>query len=345
VGDVDAALAQIAKGALSPVYVLTGEERLLRDQLVAAIRHACLDGAVAAFNEDKFTAGEVDVEQVLGAARTVPMMANRRFVLVRGVERWDASSGDGESKPKAAPLDKLAEYVADPVPSTCLVLVATKLDGRRKLVTSAKKLGYVVSCDVLDRRALPGWIVKRFEALGHAVDRDIAELLAEIAGPELAYVNDAIERLSLYVGPAGAVTEAAVSECVARVRTADTWALVNAVGARDLAAALRILADVYEPRDRGLPLLGALAWSIRQLARFQAAVSSGASADEAARAAGVFQPFRARELATKARAFRPKELERWLQVLADTDLALKSSRRPADAILEDMLTRLCRRAA
>ena len=29
-------------------------------------------------------------------------------------------------------------------------------------------------------------------------------------------------------------------------------------------------------------------------------------------------------------------------VLAETDLALKSSRRPADAILEDMLTRLCR---
>jgi DNA polymerase-3 subunit delta len=91
-----------------------------------------------------------------------------------------------------------------------------------------------------------------------------------------------------------------------------------------------------------LPLLGALAWSIRQLARYQAAVEGGASADDAARQAGVFQPYRARELATKARAVRPKEVERWMLVLAETDLALKSSRRGADAILEEMLTRLCR---
>jgi DNA polymerase-3 subunit delta len=64
--------------------------------------------------------------------------------------------------------------------------------------------------------------------------------------------------------------------------------------------------------------------------------------DEAARRAGVFQPYRARELANKARAVRPREVERWMLVLAETDLALKSSRRSADAILEEMLTRLCR---
>jgi len=79
-------------------------------------------------------------------------------------------------------------------------------------------------------------------------------------------VDDAIERLSLYAGPGAAIDEAAVGACVARVRTADTWALVDAVGARDLGRALRTLADAYDPRERGLPLLGALAWSVRQLA-------------------------------------------------------------------------------
>jgi len=173
------------------------------------------------------------------------------------------------------------------------------------------------------------------------MERDVAELLAAIAGPELAYVNDAIERLSLFAGANAPIDEAAVAECVARVRTADTWALVDAVGKRDLGLAFRILADVYDPRDRGLPLLGALAWSIRQLAKYQAATADGVAPDEAARKAGVFQPFRARELAQKARGFRAKEVERWLLVLSETDVALKSSRRAADAILEDMLTRMC----
>ena len=55
--------------------------------------------------------------------------------------------------------------------------------------------------------------------------------------------------------------------------------------------------------------------------------------------------FRAREHAKKLKAFRPRELERWLVIVQETDVALKSSRRSADAILEEMFTRLCRRAA
>jgi DNA polymerase-3 subunit delta len=234
------------------------------------------------------------------------------------------------------------EYATAPVDSTCLVIVASKIDARRKLVLTGRREGWLVACDPIDARALPGWIGEQCAARGHAIDREVAELLAALVGPELASVHDAIERLSLYVGKGAAIDEAAVGACVARVRTADTWALVDAVGSRDLGRAMRTLSDAYDPRERGLPLLGALAWSLRQLARYQTSLASGMAHDEAARHAGVFQPSRARELAAKARALRPKELERWILVLADTDVALKSSRRPADAILEEALTRLCR---
>ncbi|HEX8791534.1 MAG TPA: DNA polymerase III subunit delta [Polyangiaceae bacterium] len=331
------AIEQAKSGKLLPLYVVAGEERLLRDEVVAELRAAALGGGVAAFNEDKFTAGEAGVDKVVAAARTAPMMAPRRFVLLRGAERWDTEA-------ETSPFDTLAEYAANPVDSTCFVIVASKLDGRRRFVMAARKAGFLVTCDPLDDRSLPPWIASRFRSKGHAIDRDVAELLAALAGPHLSPVDDAVERLSLYVGPGAAIDEDAIAVCVARVRTADTWALVDAVRARDLGHAMRTLADAYDPRDHGLPLLGALAWSIRQLARFQAALGDGASQDEAARVAGVYQPYRARELAQKARGVKPREVERWLLVLAETDLALKSSRRTADAILEEMLTRLCRGA-
>jgi DNA polymerase-3 subunit delta len=330
------ALDQAKKGLLLPVYLVVGDERLLRDKVVEALREASLAGGVAAFNEDKFTAGEADVDAILSAARTVPMMAKRRFVLVRSVDRWDAKEGEG------APFDRVAEYAAKPVDSTCMVLAGGKIDGRRRLALAARKQDFLVACEPLDDRALPGWIAERCAAKGNPIDRDTAELLTALAGPSLSSLDDCVERLSLYAGPGAPIGEEAIAACVARVRTADTWALVDAVGARDLGRALRTLADAYDPRERGLPLLGALAWSVRQLARYQAAVSSGVSAQDAARQAGAFQPQRARELALKARAVTAKEVERWLVVLAETDLALKSSRRPADAILEEMLTRLCR---
>ncbi len=219
------AIAQARANRLLPVYLVAGEERLVRDQVVAELRKAALGSGVAAFNEDKFTAGEADVDAIVAAARTVPMMAPRRYVLVRGVDRWDSAES-------SAPFDRLAEYAGAPVPSTCMVIVGAKVDGRRKLMQIARKEGFFVPCDPLDARALPMWIVDRCTSKGHPIERDVAELLAALSGPDLSSVDDAIERLSLYVGAQNAIDEAAIGACVARVRTADTWALVDAVGAR-----------------------------------------------------------------------------------------------------------------
>jgi DNA polymerase-3 subunit delta len=334
------AIKRAAKGDLLPVWLLTGEERLLRDQALDAIVKNALAGGLSEFNLDKYTAGETPVDKVLAATRTVPMMAKKRVVLVRGVERWDSDGGGDEP-----PLDKIAGYAKEPVDSTCLILVAEKIDGRRKLMTLAKKAGFIVDCATVDSRQLPGWVKARAKAKGHAIDGDVAELIAEIAGPELSYLDDVLERLSLYVGPNASITEDAVTVCVTRVRLADTWKLVDAASTKDLGKVLALFADVYDPRDRGLPLIGAIAWSLRQLLKLQNALATGAGIDEAARRAGIYPAFRARDHAQKLKAFRPRELERWLVIVQETDFALKSSRRTADAILEEMFTRMCRRAA
>src|SRR5262249_54516433 len=99
----------------------------------------------------------------------------------------------------------------------------------------------------------------------------------------------------------------------------------------------------YDPKDRGLPLLGTLAWSARQLIKFQAAVGRGSSPTDAARHAGA-PPFKAAELAQQVRQLHGSDLERFLLVLSDLDLALKGgSKRPPQAILEASIVMLCRR--
>lgn len=340
------AIRRAQSGDLLPVWLLVGEERLLRDQAVDAIVKAALAGGVPEFNTDKFTAGETDVDKILGATRTVPMMANKRLVLVRALERWDgAAEATSDGARALPPLDRLADYAKSPIDSTCLLLVANKLDGRRRLVAQAKKGAFLVDCAAIDARAVPGWIRARAKSKGHELPGSVADLVAEIAGPDLSYLDDVLERLSLYVGKDAPITEDAVSVCVTRVKLADTWNLVDAASTKDLGKVLRLFADVYDPRDRGLPLVGALAWSLRQLLKLEAALGQGLGIDDAARKAGVFPTFKARDHARKLKAFRPHELERWLVVLQETDLALKSSRRPADSILEEMFTRLCRRAA
>jgi DNA polymerase III delta subunit len=84
-----------------------------------------------------------------------------------------------------------------------------------------------------------------------------------------------------------------------------------------------------------------LAWSVRQLIKFDAATRAGAGPEEAARRAGA-PPFKARDLAGQLRRLSPADLERWLLLLAEADLELKGSKRPPRATIEDAIMQMCR---
>ena len=194
----------------------------------------------------------------------------------------------------------------------------------------------------MSRRALPGFIRTMARDKGNPIDGDVAEQLAEIAGPELGYVVDAIERLSLYVEPKQPITEDAIAQVVIRVRQSTVWELIDALGRRRLDRALAALADAYDPRDGGLRLLGAVSWSVRQMVKFESALAAGASQAEAAQRAGV-SPYKVNDVAQTIRGLPRGALAGWMRALAETDLALKSSRRPAQAVLETMLIEMCGR--
>ncbi|UQA60835.1 DNA polymerase III subunit delta [Polyangium aurulentum] len=344
------AIQEAAAGNLKPVYLVVGEERYLSDRVLAALRDATMKGGIAGFNEDKFLAGEASVDAVLSAAKMVPMMAKRRFVLARGLERWEGKKSESDDDDDApvdkggkggSPLDALAEYAKAPVSSTVLVLSANKLHGQRKIVTAAKKGDFIVNCEPLSRKELPNFVRKMAKEKGHDIAPDVADHLAEIAGPELGYVADAIERLSLFVGEGAPITDDAVATMVTKVRQSTVWELLDALTKRRIDKAMATLSDVVDPKDGGLKLLGAVAWSVRQLVKMESALREGANVTEAAARAGV-PPFRANDAAQTVRALPRGTLTVWLKLLAEADRALKSSRRTAQSILETMVISMCR---
>lgn len=331
----DEALSEANSGKLRPVYLLVGSESYLESQVLGALKRAALAGAVPGLNDEYLQAGEVTVERVITAARTLPMMAKRRLVVVRGLERWEPREGN-ESKDRE-PLERLLEYARAPVETTVLLLVGGELDKRRRLVASARSEGWLVSAEPLERGELPLWIQRAVTERGARIAPEAADVLAELTGPELAQVADAVERLCLYVGSGGEIDEAAIADCVVRLRPSTVWELVGAVGRRDLGAMLAALDRVYDPADRGLRLLGVLAWSTRQLLRFEAARRAGLRPPEAAARAGA-PPFKARELEAQLKYFERADLERFLVSLAALDANLKGgSKRPPQASIEHTL--------
>lgn len=339
------ALEREGKKALRPLLLVLGEESFLAEEVSKALRAVTCEGGIPGFNEDRFTAGEASVDTVLAASKMVPMMAKHRFVLVRSVDRWEGKAEDDgkDAKRKGeSPLDKLAAYAADPVPSTVLVLVAPKLHGQRRIVTLAKKQGFLVACDPVKRGAVTGWIQSRAKARGHAMNRDVADHLADLLGSELGVLDDAVERLCLYVGPNAAVSDEAVSKLIAPVRAGSVWDLTDAVCMRDRAKALMALGAMGLVREDTLPTLGAIASNVRRLAKFDGALRAGESVESAGQIAGII-PFRVMATRDAVKRLPPGTLGRWLALLAETDVALKGgAKRGAVSVVETMVLEMCR---
>jgi DNA polymerase-3 subunit delta len=338
-------LTERGEDALRPVFLLLGEESHFAEEVVKRLTRVCQRGGIAGFNEERFVAGECAVDEALAAARSMPMMAKRRFVLVRSVERWEAKSDEDRApskKKSESALDRLASYAADPSPSTVLVLVAPKLHASRRIVTLAKKEGFLVQCDPLKRQAIPGYVTATARAKGHPIAPSVASHVADLIGTDVGAIVDAIERLSLYAGAGAPITEEAVVALVAPIRSAMMWDLTDAICARDTRKALVTLSELDMARGAELPVLGAIAGSVRKLTKFQAAIEAGQSAGEAAEKAGL-PPFKASSMAQLVKRLPRGTTARWLRTLAEADLALKGqARRGGRAVLEGTILAMCR---
>jgi DNA polymerase-3 subunit delta len=315
-------------GQYLPIHLIVGSERLLAERAVKELQRAVMGGVNDRLNREVFAGKGLEVTRLIEAVKTLPMMAQMRFVLVRGLDQV----AEGQ-------LEKLVEYFSEPSPTTCLVCTAEKLDGRLRLVRIAKERGFWTDVAPLKQPQLRAFAVAEAQVRGHELGQDAAVALLDAIGNDLDAVDDAIERLSLFTGPHKPIGLEAVRACISRSRVDSVWALVDAVGIRDSKAALLASASLLSDGEPPLRLLSLIARQIRMVARMRQALTAGLSPQEAAKEAGA-PPFKARDLAQSAKRFNNAALGRAFRVLAETDQGLKSSRRPPDTIIQGAILAL-----
>lgn len=321
--------ARAAKGPLEPVYLLVGTEGLLVERAVNALRNAVDSKGVPGFNVEVFDGKGLDAARVISAARTLPMMAETRFVLLRHVDAMTPTE-----------QTHLAAYLDDPSDSTCLVLTGTKLDGRAKLAKLAKKKGYLVETKSLRGRELREFVGAEATSRQHKIMPQAVEALVDAVGDDLAAIDDALERLSLFVGAGQRIDAEAVTMCVTRIRVESVWSLVDAIGLKDRRKGIAAAQSLLDDREPPLRLLAMVARQLRMVARMREALSEGLRPQDAAKRAGA-PPFKAADLTESARRFTADSLGDAFALIAETDKALKSSKRPPDVILQDAVLELC----
>lgn len=334
-GGDDDLLGSIARGPLDPIYCLYGPERYLVDQCLEALRSATLGtSAGTSLNHDVFEMRESGLGAALTAAQTLPMFAKRRLVVAKGIDEV-----------KAEELEPLAAYVSDPNPTTCLVLVGDKIDGRLRTFTVLRKAGYLHEFPRLRDRELGGWIIREASARQITIEPNAVFALVEAAGSDLGRLAQSLEQLRLYVGSGEQrVRRSDVEELIAETRERGVFELMRAIGEGDVGRSLELLANMLRNREAPLKIQFMLMRQLRQIWRAKELAAAGVTRPQMASALGM-PPFFLDDVLVPARRMSEAALRRSFHRLYQADRSLKSSRIAPEVQISRLVERLAREAS
>ena len=108
-------IREIKAGKFGPIYVLHGDEPFFIEDIAQALKDNVVDEASKDFNETILYGRDVELSEVLAAARRFPMMAERQLVMVKEAQDLKCWRRKDE-------LAQLEAYAENPVGSTVLVL-------------------------------------------------------------------------------------------------------------------------------------------------------------------------------------------------------------------------------
>ena len=217
--DQNALRKMIASKRLGTLHLLVGEDVRLVEQTVDAIE-ATIDEADRPFAVDRLYAADSGGSpiDIAAAARVLPMLGDRRLVIVLRAERLlkpkratkaaEIVDLDEDADDVAIEFGPLEDYLASPAPFSTVVFVAAGIDRTRRFTKRLVEKSQVTEFSGLPspaqigrrdaRSAAMGIAQEEIARAGRQVDAAALQLLADRAGNDITKLRGDLDRLLLY---------------------------------------------------------------------------------------------------------------------------------------------------
>lgn len=231
--EANAILRDLKSGNVKPIYFLSGEEPFFIDQISDYIGAHLLNDMEKEFNQTVLYGKDTSIEEVLGAAKRFPMMAERQVVIVKEAQHLSRS------------IEQLSAYAEQPQATTVLVICYKYkvLDGRKKLGKILKKSPHAVllTTKQLYEDKVPDWIMNMVSASGYSISPKAANMLTEYLGKDLSRIQNELKKLQSFLDKGAEITPALIEKYIGISKDYNNFELRDALAERDVAKAARII--------------------------------------------------------------------------------------------------------
>ena len=239
-----ALLKRIQQKQYQPVYLLQGaEETYFVDLIAKYIEDNVLAEDQKAFNQTILYGKDTDVDELINLAKRYPMMAEHQVIILR------------EAQSLKNP-DKLEAYVAQPQPTTILVLCFKhkKPDGRKKVFKDIKsKYEYFVTGRLYENDVM-NWIESSLGKSNYRISPKGIKMLIEFLGNSISKIDKELEKLKQILPQGSTIQPEHIEEHIGISKDYNVFEMCKAISFKDELKAQKIV-KYFSQNSKNHPLV------------------------------------------------------------------------------------------
>lgn len=328
--------SHIKQGEFYNAYLFFGEESYLKEFYLSQLKSKIVPPAFEAFNYRFFDGKQSSLDDIIKDAQMLPVMSEYNFVLIR----------DYPVEKSKSDMKQLKEFLSDVPESTVLVLCYdsaapdVKSASFKSLRNMFDKAGTVVQLDRKSESELIKLLVSGAAKRGAVLSSANAGYLISLAGSDMTVLLNELDKLSAFAG-GGEITRDIIDDMAVKCLQARVYDLSKAVVSGNADAAYSVLDTLFSMREDPILLTAVISGVYVDMYRVKCAKSAGMGYDDVA----AHFNYRGREFALRnasrdCASLSEKQLRASLDVIADTDLKLKSTAVDKRVLIEEMIVKL-----
>ncbi|HAT55333.1 MAG TPA: DNA polymerase III subunit delta [Lactobacillus sp.] len=333
---------QIQEMNTQPLYLVTGTERYLLNQIRAQFK-AVIPADQAQMNVGSYDMVQTPVAVALDDAMAMPFFGDHRLVMI---DNPFFLTGEKSKSKVDHDLDALLKFVEHPEPTTIMVIFAPyeKLDGRKKLVKTLKKVAVTVDASPLSEQDARRFVEQQATQDGFKFEAGALDTLIQRTGADLSLMMAALTKLELFAIQDHLITVTAVTGLVTQSLDDNVFDLVTAVLARKVKQAVTLYHDLLATGEEPLRINAVLVSQFRLLLQVKVLSSRGLSQGTLAGQLKV-HPYRVKLAIQSDRHFSQRDLSRAFLGLINIETQLKQSRDDPELLFNLFMLQFTNQAA
>ncbi len=315
---------ELKENKLQNVYLFYGQEDYLIKYYMNTIANLIVNEETKDLNYI-YLEGKKDTETLIENCETMPIFSDKKLVIARNSGFFKSKKGVSEGSDKKSENNKLADYIDNIPPYTCLIFVEQEVDKRIKLVNTIKKKGLVVEFDYQKPADLVKWVAKVFKSHKKTIDSIAASYIVENSEYSMVELLNEIDKIVNFIGDKQQISIDDVQSVCTKTIKSRIFDLTDAVAEGNISKALILLNDMASLKEPMQKIMYMIVRQIRMVYRMKLLKQQGLREDEAAKQLGL-TPFVASKVLGLSRNMEIGILEKAMYYSLELDESIKTGK-------------------